>query len=159
MGAVAVAIKLWHLDKRFRLHVCYPDYVRNAGMAVIHPAIIWHGNVQNSSKLWELFNRCGVLPYTSTFMEPSSRAHRQAQAAGSLVLYPPAMGTPSDLIENHRTGIVEPVHTWVDYIHRSVEDGSWQKIGNNAREMAVSENWAVQAKRFNELIARLRGEV
>lgn len=147
-GAVQLAVQLFRLDSRFRLNVCYPDYCQNV-VQINHPAIVWHGNVPNGPKLWDLFNRCGVLPYTSTFKEPSSRAHRQAQAAGSLVLYPPDMGTPSDLIENMETGVVAQTRDWSRIIMSAVATGTWRSIGTRARDMAVSENWATQAQRFN----------
>ncbi len=71
-GAVELAIKLYKKDKRFNLTVCYPDYVKNV-QPVSHPAIKWLGNVSNSQQLFDLFNNCGIFPYTSTFKEPSSR--------------------------------------------------------------------------------------
>lgn len=155
-GAIGLAIQLFHRDKRFRLHVCHPDYAR--GNRVNHPAIIWHGNVNNGPKLWDLFNTTGILPYTSTFFEPSSRAHRQAQAAGSMVLYPPRMGTPSELIVDDQTGIVRDPSRWVDIIEEKVKSGDWERLGKNARDFAVSENWDVQAERFNRLFENILGE-
>lgn len=155
VDAIQFAVRLWQQDKRFHLEVCYPDYVK--GMSSIsHPAIRFHRNLDNGPKLWELFNSSGILPYTSTFMEPSSRAHRQAQAAGSLVLYPPGRGTPSELIESGKTGVVAPIHTWEKTIRDLVETGEWKKYGEQARELAVSENWSVQAERFNLLMGKLR---
>lgn len=147
---VPLTIELFRRDKRYKLHVCYPDYVKHFP-PVAHPAFIWHGSVQNGQKLWDLFNKCGVLPYTSTFKEPSSRAHRQAQAAGSLVLYPPAMGTPSDLIGHDVNGIVSDPSGWADEIHQKVTSGDWRRLGTNARQLALSENWDVQGKRFTSL--------
>jgi hypothetical protein len=141
--------QLFRMDPRFRLHVCYPDYVQKVE-PVVHPGVVWHGNVPNGGRLQNLFNYCGILPYTSTFMEPSSRAHRQAQAAESLVLYPPGRGSPSQLIEHMRTGVVSDPSMWPPEIIRLVESGEWKKIGQQAREYAVSENWSVQAKRFRE---------
>lgn len=155
-GAVELLLKLWQRDKRFVLNVCYPDYVKGMN-PISHPGIKFHGNVPNGPKLWKLFNDCGILPYTSVFKEPSSRAHRQAQAAGSLVLYPPGMGSPSELIESDRTGIVAPTSEWVDIIMEYVvKTDKWKKIGEQAREMAVSENWAVQAERFNTLLKKIK---
>ena len=155
-GALQLAHKLFTIDKRFRLNVCYPDYV--TAQRVSHPAVIWHGNVSNGERLFRLFNECGVLPYTSNFMEPSSRAHRQAMAAGSMVLYPPNMGTPSDLIQSGKTGIVELPQFWASTISKAVESGNWKKLGAAAREYAISENWAVQARRFNEYFQKVLNE-
>ena len=124
---------------------------------VNHPALIWHGFIPAGQKLWNLFRNTGVLPYTSTFPEPSSRVHRQAQAAGSLVLYPPNMGTPSEVIKNLETGIVS-YSPWADTIQELVESGKWKEIGVKAREFAISERWEVQAQRFNTLIERIKGE-
>jgi glycosyltransferase involved in cell wall biosynthesis len=162
--AVRVAIQLFQTDRRFRLNVCYPDYCQNV-QRVNHPAIVWHGNVSNGPKLWDLFNKCGVLPYTSNFMEPSSRAHRQAQAAGSLVLYPPGMGTPSELIQNapgwqqgQLVGVVSDPSTWPATIERLVKNDKWKEVGNNARALAISENWAVQADRFRKHFERVLEE-
>lgn len=149
-----VAFNLFRMNKKFRLHVCYPDYVKNVS-PVVHPAIVWHGNVENGPKLRDLFNTTGILPYASTFKEPSSRAHRQAMAAGSLVLYPPDMGTPSELIENNRTGIVSNPVTWPGTISRLVESGEWEKIGQAARQYTISENWNVQAERFTNFFQRM----
>lgn len=153
-GALQLVLKLFQIDKRFRLHVCWPDYVKNVSLP-LHPAIISHGCMKNGPELWNLFNMCGILPYTSTFPEPSSRAHRQAMAAGSLVLYPPNMGSPSELIENGRTGIVEPISQWPEIIIKMVQDGSWSVVGSAARAYAISENWEVQAKRFSTLIEKI----
>ena len=155
-NVLPIAVKLWQMDRRFKLHVCYPDYVK--GMSPItHPAIEFHGNVPNGPELWKLFNRCGVLPYPSTFTEPSSRAHRQAQAAGSLVLYPPHMGSPSYLIQDLMTGIVSDPQQWPAQIFHLIGTGAWADIGKRAREYAISENWQVQAKRFNELFGKILG--
>lgn len=146
--AVGLAIELFRRDRRFRLHVCMPDYAR--GTVPSHPAIVWRGNIPNGPELWHLFGRTGILPYTSTFMEPSSRAHRQAMAAGSLVLYPPDMGSPSELIQGDRTGIVEPIRVWADRIQELVQTGRWREIGGAARAYAESESWYVQTQRFND---------
>lgn len=154
--AMKLTVALWRKDKRFKLHVCSPDYARLAAVrSTMHPAWYMHGNMKNGPELWDLFNTSGILPYTSNFMEPSSRAHRQAQAAGCLVLYPPSMGSPSELIEDHRTGIVTPIERWVDTIVDLVGSGRWQEIGTNARSLALSQNWEVQAKNFNFLISSM----
>jgi hypothetical protein len=75
-------------------------------------------------------------------------------AAGSVVLYPPDMGTPSRLIETGLTGIVEPIHVWSDVINTMVKTGRWEEIGHNARQLALSENWAVQAQRFHRFFSK-----
>ena len=156
-STLELAINLWRRDRRFILHVCVPDYVGNRS-SFSHPAIAFHGNVPNGPKLWDLFNTSGILPYTSCFKEPSSRAHRQAQAAGAMVFYPPDMGSPSELIESGRTGIVAPIQEWADRIGRMVASEEHREIGRQAREFAVSENWAVQAERFNRHFERLLAE-
>lgn len=138
-------------DHRYHLTITYPDYVtydlssmpKHSNIEVIH-------GLRNSPKLWDIFNSAGVVPYASRFKEPSSRVHRQAQAAGCLVLYPPDMGTPSHLIENGHTGIVENINLWPQKIHKLVSSGKWVEIGKNAREMACRESWKVQAERFKE---------
>lgn len=150
-SAVGLALRLFQRDKRFKLHLCYPDYVRPPEH-VKHPALVWHGSVPNGPKLWDLFNTTGVLPYTSTFMEPSSRAHRQAQAAGSLVLYPPNMGSPSELIVDGMTGVVAPTSTWVERILELVRSGQWFDMGKRARAFAETQTWKVQAQNFNALV-------
>jgi hypothetical protein len=147
--AIELAVKLHARDRRFKLHVCYPDYVPDSTMVFKHPAIEWHGKIPNGPKLWDLFNTSGVLPYTSCFREPSSRAHRQAMSAGSMVLYPPEMGSPSNLIPKD-AGLVVPIDTWADLIYREVNSAGWMTYGYAAREFAISENWAVQARRFNK---------
>ena len=147
--AVELAIKLHARDRRFQLHVCFPDYVSDSIQPIRHPAIVWRGKIANGPELWDLFNTSGVLPYTSCFKEPSSRAHRQAMSAGSLVLYPPDMGSPSHLIPSD-AGVVTSADTWVDIIYREVSSGGWMTYGYAAREYAISENWAVQANRFNK---------
>lgn len=155
--AVLLAAELFQRDKRFRLHVCVPDYVKGT-IPFRHPSIVDHGCVLNGPKLWELFNSSGILPYTSCFKEPSSRAHRQAQAAGCLVLYPPGMGTPSELIQHERTGIVEPIGQWVKRIRSYAVHKEHLEIGSQAREFAVTENWNTQAQNFNRLIEKIKGE-
>lgn len=154
--AIQLALELFQRDKEFRLHICYPDYCPPQ-QKIQHPVIVWEGTVPNGPRLWNLFNECGVLPYTSTFMEPSSRAHRQAQAAGSLVLYPPGMGTPSDLIQENGGGIVAPIDTWARKIHefaRLMEGNVVCPMLAQARLTALNENWAVQAERFNDFFER-----
>lgn len=158
MPAIQLAIQLFQRDKRYRLHICYPDYVKQM-QPINHPAIVIHGNVPNGPKLWELFGRCGVLPYTSSFKEPSSRAFRQAQAAGSLVLYPPDMGSPSRFIKDGIDGFVRPINEWTDLIIKTVENKTlYDSICSNARKTALSENWRVQAARFNERVGKILEE-
>ena len=70
-GALEIAIRLFQKDKRYKLHVCWPDYYKGQQVPV-HPAIEVHENLDNGPELWGLFNKCGFLPYTSTFKEPSS---------------------------------------------------------------------------------------
>lgn len=161
--AYEITMMLFQRDKRFRLHVCWPDYVNlqydiggelQSGMIkVIHPAIVYHDNLDNGPELWNLFNTSGFLPYTSIFKEPSSRAHRQAMAAGCVVLYPPDMGTPSELIQPGVDGIVCDVEHWVSLIdqYANANEYHYELISNNARTRAVAENWRVQAQRFNKL--------
>ena len=108
-------------------------------------------------KLWNMFNETGVLLYTSTFKEPSSRAHRQAQAAGSLVMYPPNMGTPSRVITDNETGFMRPIDTWVDTLLK-LQQSDYERICNNARQLAISERWEIAAKRFNNTISKILGE-
>lgn len=73
-----------------------------------------------------------------------------------MVLYPPGMGTPADLIGETQTGIVAPTSQWVDTILDYVNDGRWRELGQKARDYAVSENWAVQAQRFNRLFEGMK---
>ncbi len=100
--------------------MCWPDYAKDystvSSLAASHPAFELHKNLDNGPQLWSLFNKCGFLPYTSTFKEPSSRAHRQAMAAGCVVLYPPDMGSPSELIKDRMTGYVMSTDKWIDKI-------------------------------------------
>lgn len=149
--AIELTRQLYAMDKRFKLHICYPDYVKQPSIPDL-PFLVNHGNVKNGPELWSMFNRCGILPYTSTFKEPSSRAHRQAQASGCLVLYPPDMGSPSNLIIDGETGYVRPIGEWTNLIMRAAINGTWVSIGKKARDFAISENWQVQAKRFYELM-------
>jgi glycosyltransferase involved in cell wall biosynthesis len=146
-GAVKLATQLFARDKRFRLHVCCPDYVKDSIRGMNHPAIIAHGNLANGPELWNLFNTSGILPYTSTFKEPSSRAHRQAMAAGCVVYYPPDMGTPSELLDGGK-GYVMPPEQFVTNISQNAGTVSHETTRRIAREYAVSESWKVQAKRF-----------
>jgi len=159
-GAIELTLRLYQIDHGFRLNVCWPDYSPRPVYLPnpSHPAVIVHGPVPCGQKLFDLFNDCGVFPYTSTFVEPSSRSHRQAQAAGSLVLYPPDMGSPSELIQSPITGIVAPVQEWPRIIQERVQDGSWRDIGAHAREFAVSQSWAVQSQNFNMLATKLMAE-
>lgn len=146
-------LRLWSLDRRYTLTVTYPDYVKPETVAryghfLKHPGVRHLPSVRNGPALWDLFNGSGILPYSSTFPEPSSRCHRQGMAAGCMVLYPPGMGTPSHLIENGLTGIVAEPNVWPEAIHEAVSSGRWEELGSNARSFAVSENWVVQAQRF-----------
>ena len=156
-GAIELTLKLFQLDRRFRLHVCWPDYVTNVQLPR-HPAIVAHGNVQNGPALWSLFGQCGVLPYTSTFSEPYGRAWRQAMAAGSMVLYPPVMGSPSEMIENGRVGVVAPIEQWPGIIAKAAQDGSWKTMGDAAREHVSSQDWKTQARNFALLVDKLTEE-
>lgn len=146
-------LRLWNKDRRFQLTVTYPDYVKPELVArfshfLKHPGVRHLPSVRNGEQLWRLFNSAGFLPYSSTFPEPSSRCHRQAMAAGCVVLYPPGMGTPSHLIEHNLTGIVADPEEWPDIIASQVKTDRWREIGQNARTYALTENWSVQARRF-----------
>lgn len=157
-GFLNIATDLFKIDNRFKSNICYPDYVQGT-FEIGHPAFEAHKNLDNGPKLWNLFNNSGFLPYTSTFMEPSSRAHRQAMAAGCIVLYPPNRGTPSDLIADNINGFVRPVSEWVDIITSLSEDEEeFNRISKNARDYAVGENWQVQAQRFNELFGTMKND-
>lgn len=154
-------LRLWSRDQSFRLTVTYPDYVRPESVAryssfLSHPGVRHLPGVRNGPRLWDLFNSAGILPYSSTFLEPSSRCHRQAMAAGCLVLYPPDMGSPSRLIEDGLTGIVADPSVWPEAISRLVASGQWEDIGRNARTFALTESWAVQAQRFHRFISEDR---
>jgi hypothetical protein len=154
-------LRLWQRDRRFHLTVTYPDYVRPEALSPFssflrHPGVRHLTGVRNGPALWDLFNTAGFLPYSSNFMEPSSRCHRQAMAAGCVVLYPPDMGTPSRLIESGMTGIVDPVSLWPDVIASMVSSGRREEVGHNARQFALSEDWAVQARRFHGFFAKER---
>jgi hypothetical protein len=151
-------LRLWSMDRRFHLTVTYPDYVQPAAVSrfmpfLRHPGVTHFPGMRNGPSLWGLFNSSAVLPYSSTFLEPSSRCHRQAMAAGCLVLYPPNMGSPSLLIEDGLTGIVADHSLWPDVIAQKVSDGSWSDVGKNARTFALSENWEVQAQRFHRFFS------
>lgn len=152
-------LNLWKMDRRFTLTVTYPDYVKPESVArfssfLSHPGVRHITNVRNGPALWSLFNTCSFLPYSSNFMEPSSRCHRQAMAAGCMVLYPPSMGTPSALIENGLTGIVEEPELWPTVINNAMNSGRVEEIGRNARSFAISENWSVQASRFYNFFSK-----
>lgn len=148
--------RLWTTDRRYVLTVTYPDYVKPESLLrfssfLKHPGVRHMPSVRNGQALWSLFNSAGFLPYSSTFPEPSSRCHRQAMAAGAVVLYPPSMGTPSDLIENDVNGIVTNPSNFHDVIKLlSSNQEKCKLIVNNARNLAESENWQVQARRFCE---------
>ena len=149
--------RLWALDHRFHLTVTYPDYVPPEALIKFqlgHPNIRLIHGLRNGPELWGLFNTAGFIPYASVFPEPSSRVHRQGQAAGCVVLYPPDMGTPSELIEDGVTGIVTDPGDWPRTIFGLVRSGTWRDIGQNARKFAETEDWSVQARRFYE---RFRG--
>jgi len=151
-------LRLWRMDQRFHLTVTYPDYVRPESVTRFqpffsHPGVRHMPGLRNGPLLWDLFNGAGVLPYSSTFLEPSSRCHRQAMAAGSLVLYPPSMGSPSRLIEDGLTGIVADPSVWPEAISRLVSSGQWEDFGHNARSFALTESWAVQAQRFHRFFS------
>lgn len=154
-------LRLWSKDRAYRLTVTYPDYVHPHSVAKFssflnHPGVTHRAGLRNGPELWELFNSAGVLPYSSNFPEPSSRCHRQAMAAGCMVLYPPNMGSPSELIEDGMTGIIADPILWPDVIHRRICDGTWEDLGKNARTFAKSEDWSVQAKRFYRFITEAR---
>ena len=150
-------LRLWREDRRFHLTVTYPDYVRPESLAHLnsflrHPGVRHLPGLRNGEQLWDLFNSAGFLPYSSTFPEPSSRCHRQAQAAGSVVLYPPGMGTPSELIGD--AGIVSDPSTWAETIGSLVKSPDdmifW---GAAARRLAERESWQVQASRFYDFFS------
>ncbi len=161
-GVIPVINDLYRRDQRYKLHVCWPDYVSNSGMyesLKMHPAIVFHKNLKNGPELWNLFNTSAFLPYTSQFKEPSSRAHRQAQAAGQFVFYPPDMGSPSYLIDHSTTGWVCSPDSWSSIIDRTVtnwDDYKIQSMSKRARQLAINENWEVQARRFNKYFQGLR---
>lgn len=152
-------LQLRRKDPRFHLTVTYPDYVRPESLAPFYsflrqPGVTHLPGLRNGPELWDLFNRSSFLPYSSTFPEPSSRCHRQAQAAGSVVLYPPGMGTPSELIRNKETGLILQLHDWPDAIMQAVnQPEQYRRISANARKLAESESWEVQAKRFYDFFS------
>lgn len=148
-GAIKLAIELFQKNKSFRLHVCWPDYYKG-NVPVKHPAIVNHNNLLNGQELWDLFNMTSYVPYTATFREPSSRVHRQAMAAGALILYPPNMGTPSELITKD-VGVVADIGQWKDIILHYVNNKTaYDTITKNAVQLAYNERWEVQAKRFTD---------
>lgn len=155
-GVVPVINDLYRRDQRYRLHVCWPDYVSNSAMyesLKMHPAIVFHKNLKNGPELWNLFNTSAFLPYTSQFKEPSSRSHRQAQAAGQFVFYPPDMGSPSYLIRHDFDGWVCSPEIWpaiIDDIVTNWDFPEMHTIARRARQLALDENWEVQARRFNK---------
>lgn len=159
-GAIELACKLFQKDKRYKLHICWPDYLADDGSEFVkHEAITIHRNLDNDPKLWNLFNECGFLPYTSTFKEPSSRVHIQAMAAGCVVLYPSDMGTPSELIKDTFTGHVGgSIDDWIKIIldHTKYwECDREQQLRRSARVHAISENWEIQTERFNKLFNKI----
>jgi hypothetical protein len=151
--AMTVAMAAWTLDRRFRLHICYPDYSPKPDVPK-HPALVDRGYVKNGPELWELWNSCSILPYASSFKEPSSRAHRQSQSAGMVVLYPPDMGSPSRLIEHGRTGLVLPLGQWPRALLEAAR-GKHDVVRSGGRELAVSEDWRVQASRFRKTVSEI----
>ncbi len=151
-GALSLHHDLYRVDQRFTLHVCWPDYAQFS-IPKHGSGVVVHENLQNGPELWNLFNYAGFLPYTSTFKEPSSRAHRQAQAAGCVVLYPHNMGSPSHLITSGIDGYVQDLLEWDRLMLDIVADPNFrafEEISKGARALAVRENWEVQAKRFNQ---------
>ena len=60
-NAIAVATQLHGFDRRFKLHISYPDYCRKPDIPK-HAALIDHGQVPNGAYLQQLFNTCGVMP-------------------------------------------------------------------------------------------------
>lgn len=158
-GCLEVFGELYKKDRRYHLHVLQPDYVKEP-LSVSHPGIKVHRNIKNSPELWDMFNTSMFVPYTSTFMEPSSRVHRQGMSAGSVVLYPSDRGSPSELIINGRTGVIIPQslnkHFWALKINEIRENGQHLSIGTQARMFSLTEDWSVQAERFNRVIKELR---
>ena len=73
------------------------------------------------------------------------------------MLYPPRMGSPSELIESGRTGIVADPGLWGDLLAGIAGTEEHTRIGQAARALAIAENWAVQAQRFNELFESVLG--
>lgn len=152
-------MKLWQKDRRFRLNVVYPDYVQPAALAQYagffrHPGVKVLGCVPNGQGLWDLFNNTGILPYTSTFKEPFGRCPMQAMSAGSLVLYPPGMGTPAALIEEGNAGILAPIDKWHEIIPALVSSGEWAEIGKRAREFALTKDWRPVAQKFYNFFSK-----
>lgn len=156
--AMELTLQLFQIDKKYKLHICYPDYVSGQINIPNHPAFVVHKNLNNGPELWELFNKCAFLPYTSNFREPSSRAHRQAMAAGCVVLYPEKMGTPSDLIQDGVDGVVAPIEKYKDAILDLSKNTSFEFFSKEARRSALKENWQVQAIRFNNVIGEMINE-
>lgn len=148
--AVEVTAAVWNLDRRFRLHVCYPDYCPKPNLPR-HPAFVDHGNLKAGDELWDLWNSCSILPYSSTFPEPSCRCHRQSQASGMVVLYPPKMGTPSELIDHGVTGLVLPISEWPRALLDVTREG-YPVVSSRARKLAEDESWPVQSQRFYETV-------
>lgn len=155
--ALDLAERLHRQDRRFRLHVVCPDYAVSRLPAVTdRSAIVMHGHVPSGPRLFDLFATSAFLPYTSCFPEPSCRVVRQSQACGTVVLYPPSMGHPSEFIEDGVTGFVRPVAEFERLILDLVDDpGRRAAIGIAAREQAIAERSEVQALRFGERVGKL----
>jgi glycosyltransferase involved in cell wall biosynthesis len=149
-GVVKLAGDLWKRDRRYKLHVCYPDYVK-APFSLSHPAIVVHRNLRNGPELGDLFNTSSFVPYTSTFPEPSSRVHTQGQAAGCVVLYPPNVGSPSSMIVDGETGYVRDVTSWADLI-QGMDDETFQRVSRGARDHSLTQRWGVRATQFKALL-------
>jgi glycosyltransferase involved in cell wall biosynthesis len=152
-------MRLWQKDRRFKLTVTYPDYVTSQALGqyssfLRHPGVKNLGCIPNGPQLRSLFNTAAVLPYTSVFREPFGRCPMQALSAGSLVLYPPDMGTPSRLIENGVSGFVEPIERWPELIASTVTSDRMKLIGDGARRLALANDWRVQAQRFYEFFMK-----
>lgn len=155
-GCLDMFIELYKIDRRYTLHVMYPDYVKQHP-TFSHPGIKLHRNIANGPKLWDMFNTAAYLPYTSCFKEPSSRAHRQAQAAGCVVMYPENRGSPSELIMDGRTGWVLREHglpkDWANHIIENRDKR--ESIASQARMFALTEDWSVQSTRFHKIVTEL----
>lgn len=152
-GCLSVFNSLWKLDRRYVLHILCPDYALGNMLSVVHPSIRIHRFMKNGNELWDMFNTAAFVPYTSVFKEPSSRVHRQAQAAGCCLLYPDDMGSPSRLIIDGRNGYLMDKNfnpdEWAKRINNSRVSGEYKTMGYNSRLFAMSEDWKIQATRFN----------
>lgn len=146
-------VVLHERDPEFTLTVIHPDYCGiNSHLKEFlqnHPGIRYLGFIPNGKDLQNEFSRAQFFPYTSTFPEPSSRSHRQAMSCGSVVFYPPNMGTPSEMIQDGVNGFVRDIGEWCDMmISLSGDPDRCESIGKSARDLAVKESWEIQAKRF-----------